>query len=307
MTTVKNIISIKGIGIHSGNPVNMKIKPSKKEGIFFRRVDIKGSDYIEAKFTNVTETKFRNTTIGSKKTNVKTIEHLMAALFINGIDSVLIDINNSETPILDGSALEFCDFLKKDKSKNTMKKIIIKKEIVVNNKDLVKSFSFFEKVRYFIFNLFKTKPNNYIKISPYNKGLHIKVTLDYKDKIIGLQSVEYIFDNSEKSFSNFIKNFANCRTFGKYSEWEFLKKHGMARGASEKNVIALNSVGDGTINKLHKPDEFVRHKVIDILGDLFTSGGFIYGKLDSYKGSHALNNILLKKIFSDKSNYDIVG
>ena len=81
----------------------------------------------------------------------------------------------------------------------------------------------------------------------------------------------------------------------------------MARGASEKNVIALNSIGDGTINKLHKPDEFVRHKVIDILGDLFTSGGFIYGKLDSYKGSHALNNILLKKIFSDKSNYDIVG
>lgn len=306
MKTVKNIINIKGVGIHSGNPVNMKIKPSKKNGIFFKRTDIKGSSYIEAKFSNVTETKFRNTTIGSKKTPVKTIEHLMASLFINGIDSVLIDIDNSETPILDGSALEFCKFLKKDKSKNTMKKIIIRKEVIVTNKDLIKSFSFFEKIKYFIFNLLKKTPDSYIKISPYNNGLYIKATLDYKDKIIGRQSVDYIFDNSKESFDNFMKNFSNCRTFGKYSEWEFLKKHGMARGASEKNVIALNANGDGTINKLYKPDEFVRHKVIDILGDLFTSGGFIYGKLDSYKGSHALNNILLKKIFSDKSNYDIV-
>lgn len=306
MKTVKNIINIKGVGVHSGNPVNMKIKPSKKRGVFFKRTDIKGSSYIEAKFSNVTETKFRNTTIGSKKSPVKTIEHLMAALFISGIDSVLIDIDNSEIPILDGSALEFCKFLKKDKSKNFMKKIIIKKEVIVTNKDLIKSFSFFERIKYIFLNLFKKKPDNYIRLSPYDNALYIKATLDYKDKIIGRQSVEYIFDNSKGSFDNFMKNFANCRTFGKYSEWEFLKKHGMARGASEKNVIALNANGDGTINKLHKPDEFVRHKVIDILGDLFTSGGFIYGKIDSYKGSHALNNILLKKLFSDKSNYDIV-
>ena len=291
MKTVKNIINIKGVGIHSGNPVNMKIKPSKKKGIFFKRIDIKGSGYIEAKFSNVTETKFRNTTIGSKRSPVKTIEHLMAALFINGIDSVLI---------------EFCKFLKKDKSKNDMKKIVIKKEVIVTNKDLIKSFSFFEYIKYIFLNLFKKKSDNYIKLSPYDNALYIKATLDYKDKIIGRQSVDYIFDNSKESFDNFMKDFANCRTFGKYSEWEFLKKHGMARGASEKNVIALNANGDGTINKLYKPDEFVRHKVIDILGDLFTSGGFIYGKIDSYKGSHALNNILLKKLFSDKSNYDIV-
>ena len=99
---------------------------------------------------------------------------------------------------------------------------------------------------------------------------------------------------------------ARARTFGKYSEWEYLKKHGMGRGANENNVIVLNDAGDGTLNKTFWPDEFVRHKIIDAIGDMFTSNGFIVGNLESYKGSHAMNNMLIKKLFSNPDNYDII-
>ena len=127
-----------------------------------------------------------------------------------------------------------------------------------------------------------------------------------RKKIIGKQSFEYSFNGTKKSIDDFIKNIARARTCGKYSEWEYLKARGMGRGADETNVIALNDAGDGTINELNWPDEFVRHKIIDAIGDMFTAGGMICGKLESYKGSHALNNIVLKKLFSDPSNYDIV-
>jgi UDP-3-O-[3-hydroxymyristoyl] N-acetylglucosamine deacetylase len=152
------------------------------------------------------------------------------------------------------------------------------------------------------------KSDGFVKLSPNNgKGLEIDATLVYPEKIIGKQSCSYLFDGTKKSIQDFIKNFARARTFGKYSEWEYLKKRGMGRGANENNVIALNDAGDGTLNKLIWPDEFVRHKIIDVIGDMFTSGGIVCGKLESYKGSHALNNLVLKKLFSDKENYDIIN
>ena len=139
-----------------------------------------------------------------------------------------------------------------------------------------------------------------------DNSLHITATLVYPEKIIGYQSFSYSFSGDEKSVTDFVDNIAHARTFGKYSEWEYLKSHGMARGADETNVIALNNNGDGTLNNLIWPDEFVRHKVIDAIGDMYTSGGWVIGKLESYKGSHALNNLVLKKLFSDAANYDII-
>jgi UDP-3-O-[3-hydroxymyristoyl] N-acetylglucosamine deacetylase len=131
--------------------------------------------------------------------------------------------------------------------------------------------------------------------------------LVYPEKIIGKQSFSYSFDETEKSVDVFIKDVARARTFGKYSEWEYLKKRGMGRGANESNVIALNDAGDGTINDLIWPDEFVRHKIIDVIGDLFTSGGMICADVESYKGSHAMNNLVLRKLFSNPENYDIIN
>ncbi len=309
MTSLTKKIKISGVGIHSGLPVNMTVLPSKKHGIFFKRIDIKGSELIHATFDNVGETLMRNTTIGDKKgAHVQTVEHLMAALFLAGIDSAVIEIDGPETPILDGSAFEFYKYFEKFVSgKTNMKKIIIKKEIIVRRNDLVKQMPLFKRIKTTILNhtLYR-KGNGFVKISPNENGLLIDATLVYKDKIIGKQSFSCLLDGTKKSINNFVKNVSKSRTFGKYSEWEWLKKHGMGRGANENNVIALNDTGDGTLNKLLYPDEFVRHKIIDAVGDMFTSGGFIYGHLESVKGSHALNNLLLRKLFSDKSAFEII-
>ena len=287
----------------------MVVNPSKKSGIFFKRTDIVDSELIAAKYDNVGETLMRNTTIGDKNgAHVQTIEHLMAALFICGIDSAVIDIDNPETPILDGSAYEFIKAFKDAvKTKSNMKKIIVKKTIVAYRNELVKTMPFWKRIKTIILNhTIWRRGNGFVKLSPNDNGLLIDATLVYADKIIGTQSYSCLLDGSKNSVDKFIKDVSKSRTFGKYSEWEWLKAHGMGRGANENNVIALNDAGDGTLNKLHYPDEFVRHKIIDAVGDMFTSGGFIYGHLESYKGSHALNNLVLRKLFSDESNYEII-
>lgn len=309
MTSITKTVKISGVGIHSGVPVDMVIKPSQKPGIFFKRIDIDGSELIPATFDNVGETLMRNTTIGNKNgAHVQTIEHLMAAFFILDIDSAIVEINGAETPIMDGSAYEFIKILKEVVDKKTpMKKIIVKKTVVAHRNELVKNMPFWKKIKTIILNhTIWRRGNGYVKLSPNEDGLKIDATLVYSDKIIGTQSYSAELNSSKKSTEIFIKNISKSRTFGKYSEWEYLKAHGMGRGANEHNVIVLNANGDGVMNKLYYVDEFVRHKIIDAVGDMFTSGGFIYGHLESFKGSHALNNLVLRKLFSDKSNYEII-
>lgn len=310
MPTLKKQVKIKGKGIHSGLPVTMVIKPSKKHGIFFRRVDLKGSPLLAALYSNVGETKMRNTTIGDINfAHVQTVEHLMAALFMAGIDSAIIEIDGKETPILDGSASQFYDaFVKAGITSGKIKKIVVRKPIIATASELRKKLGIFTRLKWWLINtLAGRKSNGYVKLEPNDKNaLEITATLIYPEKIIGSQTYTYVFNNDKKSVSDFVNNIARARTFGKYSEWEYLKKRGMGRGADETNVIALNDKGDGTLNETIWPDEFVRHKIIDAIGDMYTSGGFVIGKLESFKGSHALNNLVLKKLFSDKDNYDII-
>lgn len=309
MTSITKKIKISGVGIHSGLPVNMVVKPSKGKGIFFKRVDMKNSALIPALYNNVGDTAMRNTTIGNKNgAHVQTIEHFMAAMFLLGIDSAIIEIDGAETPILDGSAYEFYqDLIKVVGKKTKMKKIIVKKTVIARRNELAKNLPFWARLKTIILNhTIWRRGNGYVKLSPNENGLLIDATLVYQDKIIGTQSFSCALDGTKKSVDNFIKNISKSRTFGKYSEWEWLKAHGMGRGANENNVIALNDSGDGTLNKLLYENEFVRHKIIDAVGDMFTSGGFIYGHLESVKGSHALNNLVLRKLFSDKSNYEII-
>lgn len=310
MPTLKKQVKIKGKGIHSGLPVTMVIKPSKKHGIFFRRVDLKDSPLLAALYSNVGETKMRNTTIGDINfAHVQTVEHLMAALFMAGIDSAIIEIDGKETPILDGSASQFYDaFVKAGITSGKIKKIVVRKPIIATASELRKNLGIFTRLKWWLINtLVGRKSNGYVKLEPNDKNaLEITATLIYPEKIIGSQTYTYVFNNDKKSVSDFVNNIARARTFGKYSEWEYLKKRGMGRGADETNVIALNDKGDGTLNETIWPDEFVRHKIIDAIGDMYTSGGFVIGKLESFKGSHALNNLVLKKLFSDKDNYDII-
>ncbi len=310
MPTLKKQVALSGVGIHSGLPVNIVIKPSKNMGIFMQRTDIVGADLIPAKYDNVGETKMRNTTIGrTDAAHVQTIEHLMAALFIMGVDSAVVEIDGAETPILDGSAAEFIDAIKSvGVTSGGLKRIVVKKPIVVFASEVFKTLPLLTRIKIWLFNKINgRKADGFVKLIP-NDGTQLKVdaTLVYSEKIIGKQSCSYVYDETKKSITYFIENFARARTFGKYSEWEYLKKHGMGRGANENNVIALNDSGDGTLNQLMWSDEFVRHKVIDAVGDMFTSGGIVCADLISYKGSHALNNLVLKKLFSDENNYDII-
>lgn len=310
MSTISKKIKISGQGIHSGQKVNIVVLPTDKKGIFFKRVDMSGTDLIPALFDNVGETKMRNTTIGSLSgAYVQTIEHLMAALFIVGVDSAIVEIDGAETPIIDGSAAEFIkEFQKVAVLSGKLKRIIVKREIVVNAKDVFKQLSLLERIKIWFFNkIAGRKIDGFVRLSP-NSGnvLNINATLVYPEKIIGRQSFSYSFDGTVDSVEDFIRNIARARTFGKYSEWEYLKKRGMGRGANESNVIALNDTGDGTINELIWPDEFVRHKIIDVVGDLFTSGGMVCADVESYKGSHAMNNLVLRKLFSNPKNYDII-
>lgn len=310
MSTLKKSVEIVGHGIHSGVAVHLVARPFDKKGIFFNRVDLPNSGLIPAKYDNVGETKMRNTTIGNPDgAHVQTIEHLMAALFIAGIDSAVIDIDGPETPILDGSAAEFYQkFIDAGVTRGKIKKIVVRRPVVAHAAEARRGMNVFSRIKWWIINTVAgRKSNGYVKLEPNDKmSLDVTAVLIYPEKIIGNQTFSYSFDGSEKTVDVFVNDISRARTFGKFSEWEYLKKHGMARGANENNVIALNNSGDGTLNKTIWPDEFVRHKIIDVIGDMYTSGGFVVGKLTSFKGSHALNNIVLKKLFSDPQNYDII-
>ncbi|MCL1785915.1 MAG: UDP-3-O-acyl-N-acetylglucosamine deacetylase [Alphaproteobacteria bacterium] len=308
MASLKKEIKFSGVGIHSGAKTNVVIKPSAKPGIVFKRTDIKGGP-IPADYKNVFDITRWNTTIGTFPNQVQTIEHLMAALFICGIDSVVVEIDGPETPVMDGSAKQFIEkLLKNQKPGKTGIRIIVKKEIVAHRREVIRKLPLLSRLVLFLHNL-KTgrRENGFVKLSPNPDGLLIRATLDYPDKIIGVQSAEFFFDGTDKTRQNFVKNFAASRTFGRVWEWEYMKKRGMGLGADLSNVIALSDTGAGTINKLYSPDEFVRHKIIDAVGDLFTSGGLVYGTFESYKGSHGLNNLALRKLFENPDNYEIAG
>ncbi|MCL2369396.1 MAG: UDP-3-O-acyl-N-acetylglucosamine deacetylase, partial [Alphaproteobacteria bacterium] len=259
-----------------------------------------------------------------------------AALFLCGIDSATVEINGPEMPILDGSANEFINIISQVKKPGVVsRKIIVKKEVIAYRREVVRALPLLNRIYLFLHNL-KTgrKEDGWVKLSPNKDGLLIKATLDYPDKIIGVQSATYLYDGSKKSFDKFIKDISKSRTFGRIWEWEYMKKKGMGRGATGENLIAINEDGTDTFNNifnragpekdaalekyghllpsdmkmipLHSKDEFVRHKIIDAIGDIFTSGGFVHGTLESYKGSHGLNNLVLCKLFSDPDNYEIV-
>ncbi len=310
MGTLKKEVFLSGVGIHSGLPVNITVRPYSETGIFFQRTDIANSEIIPATYDNVGDTKMRNTTVGKLSgAHVQTIEHLMAALLLAGIDSAIVEIDGAETPILDGSAAEFYQaFINAGINASPIKKIRVKKEITARASEIIRQLPIFVRLQIFVMNLIAGRKNDgFVKLSPnQGAGLDISAVLVYKEAVIGTQSYRYMFDESKASVQDFVENIARARTFGKFGEWEYLKARGMARGASEHNVIALNDAGDKTLNPVIWPDEFVRHKIIDALGDMFTSTGLVLGNLESFKGSHALNNLVLKKLFSNSDNYDII-
>ena len=278
--TLKNSVQFEGIGLHSGKVVKLLIKPSEPDtGIVFKRIDLKNNNLVFPSFLNVSNTSLNTTISNDFGVKITTIEHLMGALFSLGIDNALIEIDNEEVPILDGSAKEF------------VKKILIA-DFVISNKP-IKIIKINEKVEF-------KDGKRHITIEPSKLSLDIEFELKYENKIIGNQK------NKINVYTDDLEDVLNSRTFCLYEDIEMIKKNGLARGGSLENAVVVR--GENIMNKdgLRNPKEFVNHKILDCIGDLFTSGYRIIGQVKCSQGGHYLTNQILRKVFSDSKNFSII-
>ena len=278
--TIKNNISFSGIALHSGHNVDVCIKPAKPDfGIVFKRVDLKLNNVIYPTFNNVTNTSLNTTVENEFGARVSTIEHLMGALFGLGIDNALIEINNDEVPILDGSAKVFIDKIISsglEASTSPIKVIKINKEV---------KFS---------------KGEKFISIKPSTLSLDIDFELKYKNNFIGNQR------NKVKVYDDDLTDVYNSRTYCLFEDIEKIKRNGLAKGGSLDNAIVVKD--DEILNSegLRNDKEFVNHKILDCIGDLYTTGYRIIANITCSQGGHYLTNQLLREVFRDKDNFSIL-
>ena len=273
-TTLAIPVSFKGIGLHSGKPSIIKILPAEADkGIVFKRVDLKDKNLISANYLNVTSAILCTTLKNEFGAKVSTVEHLLAALYLSEIDNALIEIDNEEVPIMDGSAKNFLYILKKTQTKKLTKK---RKFLKIENKvELVDG---------------KRK----ISLEPGDGSLEIKFKLNYENKVIGNQENTVNFNKDN------LDDVSNSRTFCLYKDIEKIKKAGLAKGGSLDNAIVVDE--EKVLNKegLRNDKEFVNHKILDLLGDFVLSGHRVLGKVNCYQGGHQLTNMFLRKLLGDE-------
>jgi UDP-3-O-[3-hydroxymyristoyl] N-acetylglucosamine deacetylase len=278
--TIKNNVSFSGVALHSGVNVNICIKPAEPNfGIVFKRVDYKENNLVYPNFMNVTNTSLNTTIENEFGVKVSTIEHLMGALFGLGIDNALIEIDNEEVPILDGSAKEFIE-----KIINVGVKL---SEVPIKIIKINKEIKF-------------TDGERFVSIEPSTLSLEIDFELKYKNKIIGNQQ------NKVKVFEDDLTNIYNSRTFCLFEDIELIKEKGLAKGGSLNNAIVVKENEILNPEGLRNDKEFVNHKILDCIGDLYTSGYRIIAKIICSQGGHYLTNQLLRKVFSNKENFSIL-
>ncbi len=278
--TINDPVKFTGIGLHSGQIVNISINPSEpNSGIVFKRVDLKNNNLIFPSFANVTNTSLNTTISNDFGVRVSTIEHLMGALFGLGIDNALIEIDNEEVPILDGSAKEFIE------------KLIIsglkQSEVPIKIIKIKKKISFNEGERS-------------ISIEPSKLSLDINFQLKYDNPVIGNQK------NKVNVYEDDLNDIFNSRTFCLYEDIEKIKKNGLAKGGSLDNAVVVKGSEILNKEKLRNSKEFVNHKILDCIGDLYTSGYRIVASVNCSQGGHYLTNQLLKKVFQNKENFSII-
>ena len=278
--TIKKAVSLSGVGLHSGKQVRICVKPSAPDtGIVFKRVDLQGDNLIYPNFLNVSNTELNTTISNNSGIKVSTIEHLMGALFGIGIDNVLVEIDNEEVPILDGSSKLFIEKILSSGLESSNKPIKI---IKINKKIEFK------------------KGEKFITIEPSKLSLDIDFQLKYQNQIIGDQR------NKVNVYEDDLTEIFNSRTFCLYEDIELIKKNGLAKGGSLENAVVVK--GEDILNPegLRNDKEFVNHKILDCIGDLFTSGYRIIASIKCSQGGHHLTNNLLKKVFENKENFSII-
>ena len=278
--TIKQAITLNGIGLHSGLEATLTIKPAEPNtGIVFKRIDVKENNIIIPNLFNVSSAVFCTTISNENGVSVSTIEHLMGALYGIGIDNALIEINNKEVPIFDGSAKAFVEAISKAGIENSDAPIkIIKIEKTIDFKD----------------------GNKTISIEPSKISLDIDFELKYENDLIGTQR------NLVKVYESDLTDIYNSRTFCLFEDIEKLKQMGLAKGGNLDNAVVVK--GNQILNKegIRNKKEFVNHKILDCMGDLYLAGYKIIGKLVCSQGGHKLTNQLLRKVFTNKENFSLL-
>ena len=278
--TIKKKVSFSGIGLHSGKQIKICVKPSEPNtGIIFKRVDLKENNLIYPNFLNVSNTALNTTISNDNGVRVSTIEHLMGALFGMGIDNALIEIDNEEVPILDGSAKFFINEILSvglESSNQPIKIIKINQKVEFKNGE------------------------KFISIEPSKLSLDIDFQLKYQNKIIGNQK------NKVSVYEDDLTDIFNSRTFCLYEDIEAIKQNGLAKGGSLENAIVVKDEQVLNPEGLRNSKEFVNHKILDCIGDLYTSGYRIIASVNCSQGGHYLTNNLLRKVFENKRNFSII-
>ena len=279
--TLKKEATFSGVGLHSGKNVDVTLIPANSNsGIIFKRTDLKKDNEIVANFKNVTSAKLCTKIENSSGASVSTIEHLMASFYICGIDNLVVNLNGPEVPIMDGSAKDFVTIIKNCGLKTLAGKrkfVKIKKKIELKQDDKL------------------------INIIPTANKFEVKFTLNYERSPL-IKNQSNIANFKDKN----LEEIYIARTFCLYEDIEAIKSIGLAKGGSLENAVVVD--GNKVLNEggLRSKKEFVNHKILDLAGDFMLSGARVVGSVECVHGGHALTNEFLKKIFSDKSNYDIV-
>lgn len=279
--TVTSSITITDIGLHSGKDITMTIRPARADnGIVFIRTDLVGQDnIIPAKWDYVVDTQLCTVIGNDSGASVGTVEHLMAAFRGCGVDNAVIEIDGAEIPAMDGSSMPF---VKRIKEVGTTAQILPRRAIKVLAPVKV------------------TAGDKWAELTPADESIFGgAIQFDHQD--IGTQSYETTLVNG-----NFVHDLAEARTFGFLHEVEYMRKNGLALGGSLDNAIVLDK--DGVMNKdgLRFDNEFIRHKLLDAIGDLYLAGGLILGQYNSFKSGHTLNNQLLHALFAQAENWCVV-
>ena len=278
--TIKKNVSFSGVALHSGVNVNVIIKPADPDfGIVFKRIDLKSNNLVYPNFANVSNTSLNTTVENEFGVKVSTIEHLMGALFGLGIDNALIEIDNEEVPILDGSAKVFIEKIISAgvvASNSPIKIIKINKEITFSDGE------------------------RYITIKPSTLSLEIDFELKYENQVIGNQRNKY------KIYEDDLSDVYNSRTYCLFEDIEKIKRNGLAKGGSLENAVVVNDKEILNPEGLRNEKEFVNHKILDCIGDLYTSGYRIVASVICSQGGHYLTNQLLRKVFQNKENFSIL-
>ena len=278
--TIKNSIKFEGIGLHSGKKVDMSLVPSQPNtGIIFKRSDLKNNNLIYTSIFNVSKTSYCTKLTNEHGVTVSTVEHLMAALCGLGIDNLLIELNSEELPIMDGSAKSFVEKIEDAGFKISDQPI----KIIKINK----------KITY-------TDNEKFITFEPNKISLEIDFEIKYKQSSILNQR------NKKNIYIDNLEDIYNSRTFCLLDDVEKLKKMGLAQGGSLKNAIVLKDNQILNDEKLRNSKEFVNHKILDCLGDLYLTGYRMVGKITSSQGGHNVTNQGLRELFSNNENFTIV-